>query len=296
MKYLRNAIAFLFVLCFFSVYSQTRLTKGVSHFPSYQAVVTQFYTHYRPKGDPDPNAMLQFARQPDGWYIITNTIQDQNTKTITPFWQPANGFLNLNGIFSILDSEKDVPFPHYQSEAFVRDNHTIRMFNLHTYYGYQGWADDIVTHLRPFQLELSDEDLYSLGRAHSARASAMMHHNPDGSNLPKVEYKHSGNSMTDQQLTDYYRENLAARECFKIIANRNPVFYDIVGKIQTKYANEVMQAYSDLLIFQNEELGKRQLIPNIYPPELVAHARNYLNNLPKGALFISFGDNDTYPL
>lgn len=296
MRFIRTFLPFILLIFSHSVFSQTGLTKLIGAFPSYDAIITQFYNNYAPEAGQDPNTILNFARKPSGWYLITYTIQDQEAKTATPFWLPASGFLSLSPLFSTIQDNNKVLFPHYQSEEYAREYHNLRMFNLHTFYGYQGWADDIVAELKSLQMQLNDEDLYSLGRAHSARASSMVHHNNDGSNLAKIDLKQNGNSLSEQQLTDYFCENLAARECFKIIANRNPTFYDIVGKIQTKYANEVVQAYLDLLIFQKEELAKKQLIPNIYPPEILAHARNYLNNIPKGAIFISYGDNDTYPL
>jgi hypothetical protein len=296
MKYIRFFLALLLFVFSHSVFSQTGLIKLISGFPSYDAVVTQFYTTYGPEAGQAPSVLMNFARKPEGWFIITSTIEDQENKTSHPFWTHSTGYLSLTPLYAVIKNEQKVEFPPYQSEEYTRSAYNLRMFKLHTFYGYNGWADDIIAHLQPDQKLLNDDDLYSLGRAHSARASSFVHHNAGATNLPMFTFNPKGNSINNEQLTDYYRENLAARECFKLLAIRNPVFYDIVGKIQTKYANEVMQAYLDLYIFQNEELAKKQLIPGIYPPEILANARNYLNNLPQGAIFISFGDNDTYPL
>lgn len=297
MKYLRLSLILIF--CFLSSNSllgQTGLSNAISAFPSYDAVVTQFYTNYAPEAGQDPNLIINFARKPTGWYIITFPANDPKSQTSTPFWLPSAGYLSLTPHFSVNQKSEKAFFPQHQSEESARTRFNMRMFNLHTFYGYHGWADDIVDKLKPIESQLSDADLYSLGRAHSARASTFVHHNINGSLLPMFVFNPAGNSLTEQELTIYQKENAAARACFDTISARNPLFNDIVGKIQTKYANEVMQAYLDLLIFQNETLAKQQLLPNIYPIEILSHARNYLNSLPKNALFISFGDNDTYPL
>jgi len=296
MKYIRFFLALLLFVFSHSIFGQTGLTKLISGFPSHDAVITQFYNNYSPEAGQDPNMILSFARKPEGWFIITSTIEDQENKTSYPFWTPSTGYLSLTPLYAVIKNEQKAEFSQYQSEENARSSYNLRMFKLHTFYGYNGWADDIIAHLQPDQKLLNDDDLYSLGRAHSARASSFVHHNPGATNLPMFTFNQKGNSLNDQQLTNYYKENLAARECFKILALRNPLFNDIIGKIQTKYANEVMQAYLDLFIFQNETLAKQQILTDIYPPEILAHARNYLNNLPKDALFISFGDNDTYPL
>jgi len=75
-----------------------------------------------------------------------------------------------------------------------------------------------------------------------------------------------------------------------------PKYPTPVGDIRDKYANEIMVKYHILMSFANDVVKGMELPTRIYKDSILQICRNYLTACPHGAIFVSFGDNDFYPL
>jgi hypothetical protein len=58
----------------------------------------------------------------------------------------------------------------------------------------------------------------------------------------------------------------------------------------------VMTKYQTLICFNAPEAAKMKLPENLYPDSLMNELRTMLDACPKGAVLLSFGDNDLYPV
>lgn len=288
--------AFLCVVLAYS-FSIAKAEKliGIETFPTFEEITTHFYKSYAPEAGENSALVFAFARKPDGWYLnVTDLSISQTDENYFTLWHVDSGYLQLNQ-FSKNNGKAAAKWPDYQSAKHTADAFQQRMFKLHTYFGYKGWADDVVSLLQN-KNDLGSNNLYSLGRAYSAIAGALMNHNAGASRLQIFSFNTAGNSLNNEQLLTYIELNKNACKAFKQIVDTDSLFFDIVGNIKTKYANEVVQAYLDLWIFQNAGIAKKQLTENIYPADMLANAANTLDNCPQNSIFISYGDNDFYPL
>ena len=80
------------------------------------------------------------------------------------------------------------------------------------------------------------------------------------------------------------------------MSNRAPGYKTIVGTIDTKYANEVVDIFASLLIYAEDYARSIKLPDTLYEDSTIAINRQILKDCPPNAIFLSFGDNDYYPL
>lgn len=280
---LKLIICFLiFYIAFHSnvVFSQ-KLQNYIENFPDYKEVIDSFYNNYiTDEADKDFIFTIEFARKPNGWSLIKinhltkDTVENQ-------FWNTKNKFIKLD-IFSKKNDNNNDTFSEYLSKESVYNSHNIRMFKIHTFYGYSNWQDDIIQYLEPINKKLNDEDLYSLARAYSLKYKSHF-------------YDSNTNYFISNKTIIEYHYNKAIHY-FETIYKRNPIFNDIVGKIQTKYANECVDFYLFYKLIGEDSMSLKCLKPNIYSQEIITNSKNYLSNCPKNAILITNEDNDTYPL
>ncbi|MCB9240393.1 MAG: hypothetical protein H6608_04655 [Flavobacteriales bacterium] len=291
MKFSRILFLLTFILCSFN--SMAALEKAVGNYPSFEDMVNTFFNTYNAPAELTAERLVKFARKKDGWHVYVTDFTGKTTVADEVVW--SGKFQELTYFVNKKDKKREIgTFASHQDKPHHLTPDHIRQFRIHTFFGYNGWAEDIISELEKNSKKLNDDDLYSLGRAYSAITGAITYRNPDA--VKDQPEKPANFRLDGDALTRYMNFNQKARDAFKTIAQRNPNFYDIVGKIQTKYANEVVQAMLDLWMYHDEVAARKQLIPNIYPEEILTNARNYLLNCPSNAILISVGDNDTYPL
>lgn len=280
---LKSIICFLiFYIVFYSnvVFSQ-KLQNYIENFPDYKEVVDSFYNNYI-TGIAEQNHIftIEFARKPSGWSLIKinhltkDTVENQ-------FWNTKDKFIKLDVFIKKNDNNNDT-LSEYLPKESVYNSNNIRMFKIHTFYGYCNWQDDIIQYLEPISEKLNDEDLYSLARAYSLKFK------------PHFYDSNTNYFITNKTIIENYYNK--AIHYFEIINKRNPIFNDKVGKIQTKYANECVDFYLFYKLIGEDSLSLKCLKPNIYSQEIITNSKNYLSNCPKNAILITNEDNDTYPL
>jgi hypothetical protein len=104
------------------------------------------------------------------------------------------------------------------------------------------------------------------------------------------------NCLTPVQREHYHQTESQAIETFRRLALQNPNFETIVGKAPIKYANEVMVEFHTYLTYADSFAVTFALPDNLYPDTVVQKAQQVLEKCPPGAILLSLGDNDLYPI
>ena len=240
------------------------------------------------------NSQLNFARTPYGWSVRLEKIPNKKLLYVGLLWHKEKGYQELDAFTPKTASDSFTQQTHVRE--WQETEHMKRMFRIHTFFNYNGWAEDAVSLLSPEVDQLNDHDLYSLARSYGAISMSLQDKERIASLQKRFEFDPKGNSLSKSDIQRSEKWNRLAVQHYKMLADRNPSFPTIVGKIRTKYANEVVQAYLDMFMFQSQEFARTYLREDIYDEDLLSHARNYLNSCPSDAILITFGDNDTYPL
>ncbi len=275
-----------------NIFAQVGRLQEYPDAPDYETLVNHFFNEYQDLED--DSRYIEFARKPTGWYVQLKLVK--NNKHADDYLYYAfekKAYENLDHLF-VRGSNPSDKFKSYKDFALGPFNE--RMFRIHPYYGYRGWGEDIVSAFEEHSDELNDLDLYSLGRAHSAISASITFNDRGASRTDGVQLLKNGNSMSSSYLDWYLYHTNKARIHFKALADRNPNFKTIVGTIRTKYANEVMEAYLDLIVTQNKTIAEAQVSSGVYPENILTDARNTLDNCPANAIYMSAGDNDFFPL
>jgi hypothetical protein len=178
----------------------------------------------------------------------------------------------------------------------LRQGPLVKSAELHPYYGYDGWYNDVID-LYEGRNDLTDWELNALARSYQTKGVSMLADltgyglEEERFNLPPGQ-----NSMTDEQVKTYLDINRMGLEIYKKLHQKNPGYMTPVGPIYTKYSNEIMDAFLQLMIHQNEATARKVLQPDLYDDYLLKSARNLLNSCPQDGVLITWGDTDTYPL
>lgn len=155
------------------------------------------------------------------------------------------------------------------------------------YFGYEGWAEDVIA---DFEGAEEDTTLEGLGRAYQAYGDGFLL-NLAGFNNPE-NYK----KPLDERIKAYTENTEKAIAAFTKLREVNPNYSMLVGKPQTKLANTYMAAWVNLSTIGKPDLAAKYIVPDLYDPLMLSFARSMLNSCPQNALLFTHGDNDTYPL
>ncbi len=269
--------------CVFNIAAQAQTT------PTIRQVVRQFYGRYNLSAF--TVQQVEFQKKKNDWYIVTIEYNGDKLNYNTPvlfYSGKQKKFLDLeidrNG------SERAVEVSQYV------DAYTIENFDLQPYYGYAGWYLDVIKDLgsRP---ELPDNDLYALGRAYSTAYTAPLTN--AGRDVAPGLYRDlpfAEAPLYGDNLSQFNRDADSAIACFGRLAARNPGYPTTVGNIRLKYANEILSRYHLLQTFAPAEAEKTIFPDGLYASPLLDSSRQLLSECPRNGIFLSFGDNDFYPL
>ncbi len=230
---------------------------------------------------------FNFIRDPNGWHVLPLYFSHKNENPIL-IWSATDYYP------SNIDPGKN------SKEVFITElisNRDLYDFTTHPFYGYQGWTDDVIIHLENKETAiLSDNELYGLARAYAQKASDILwshSHYSDPSQARGTQAE-----RRDAKLYLEYAEN--SLRYLHILYERSPGYRTLIGLMDLKYANEVMNHYFELNIFgfrrEAEKLLEEHNVQHLYQPFWEKYAREILSPLKKNGILFTNGDNDTYPL
>ncbi len=230
---------------------------------------------------------FNFIRDPSGWHVTPQYLSYKNPNRIT-IWSYDNKFPPH---IDPHKNDKDILITELISNQDLYD------FAIQPFYGYSGWMDDVIKYYEQKKTAtLSDNELYGLGRAYAQKASDIFWSHSQYSDPTKARGVRA--EKRDAKLYLEYAEK--SSYYLRILYERSPDYKTLVGLMDIKYANEVMDSFYELQIFGFEKeadkflesVGDKQLYHEFWE----RYAYEILSPLEKNSILFTNGDNDTYPL
>jgi hypothetical protein len=255
---------------------------------SIEDVVKEFYKKYRVTFY---DGYITFEKRKSDWYIVYNTVQNNELA-------PRERYLFYNGKtkkFQNLQLEENKDSSEVKVSDYVQE-YDIRNFNLQPYFGYAGWYKDVIKE-QESKSKLTDDELYGLARAYSTYAGSLISDAAGYADKKEIwNIPFNINGLTPMQIDRFKNIGDKAIRAFKKLADRNPDYETIVGKIGMKYSNEYIYQYQLLLTYADKYASTMKLPPDLFSEQQLATAKKNLESCPSGAILFSFGDNDFYPV
>lgn len=267
------------------------LLSGVSVkaavYPSLTEVVTKFYSDYSVR-EMKRGEAIQYHKKREGWFVVraeyNDTIRDYKIIDAELFWSSASGkYKQLKSFES-----------GYTRSSQSRISSDIRSANQYdfercSYYGYDGWDKDVIADFASYSGN-NDTIYESLARAYSNYASGFTgRHYSYHSELP-------ANLSEKQKQDEFLKNERLAIAVYDGLRKRNPNFEVLVGSIYTKYCNEIMATYDDLLYMGREKEIADYFKEDLYDPFMRSIALSMLESAERNGIIFTNGDNDSYPL
>lgn len=271
-------------LILFSLFSLASIANSQNQIPTIYDVVHKFYSTY----ELPTNSYVNFEKRKGQWTIMISTYEEIMAATGKkyPFYDTT--------------TKKYQPLPLAEKEDTLekdqrQDEYDIMSFQIHDFYGYRGWYKDVIADLEN-KTAYSDSSLYSLGRAYSAYARALV--DPDIYSVKEESFvlPMTENCMNATQYNKYCDLQQLAIKTFERLKKQNNNFQTLVGKIDTKYANEVITGFHTCLIYNKKQSASYTLPDGLYPDSVIKKTKDVLNACPKNSILVSLGDNDFYPI
>ena len=229
--------------------------------------------------------------------------------SVAQLWKKKSGYWLVERtpdkdivIGQVWSSEKKAYLPE-KMNAISTERHAytfkhpsnIFYFNLMPYYGYMGYANDVVADYEDSFMP-SDTILFALAVAHDDISSNYINDNrgtaKEGSGFELA----IGDTLDDKQLAQYLEEKKASFKLFETIVKRNPTFKSMVGNVKDKLDCVRMSAFIDLCIYKSNGYAKTILEEGMFTTNWLFWAEQCLAECPKGAVLTTFGDLDTFTL
>lgn len=274
-------------LCIFLLSIVTSVGFGQTTI-GYKSVVKYFFESYDYRKDTDTYPV--FIKRNYNYYIAEKSSSSSDVSKEQLFWSAKKGkYIEVDyneGIFE----EKELKD---KTLELNRGGY----YDLNPSFGYTNYFIDVIKQLKKKEfISLSDDEIYALGRAYSTYASSLVNHNSGTSSadLCFLKKDHGKNLLTPKQLLTYRHYRHLATSYFYKLYQKTPSYETFIGNIFTKYSNEHLTSFLDLLLVQNMEEAYKELNDSIYTPFEIAYAKNTLNSCKKNSILLLSGDNDTY--
>lgn len=234
--------------------------------------------------------VFRWEKRNQDWYLVSLEYQNGQYVDKTKTKVVANGkYLDV--------------LEHYRAKSDSNDTFNYQNTNtgythyqLQPYYGYNGWYNDVINYYQQYPPS-NATNYYALGRAYSTKATGYLGNQfGDAIATEKMELPLRMNCLQPKQISQFLATSAQAQNCFKQSMLIDPNLETIVGKIQIKYANEIITAFHTLLVFADSFAQHYSLPENIYPDSVLQASRQILQSCPSNSIFVSAGDNDFYPL
>ncbi len=279
----RRCIVLFSVFLSFSGNSQITNFRNIS----IEEVVLKFSQSYITNYEED--GYIKFEKRKEGYVIASSRFENGYLR---PFKRQVF-YSSLDTGYAELDFTENKGIKQPEVSEYL-DDYLIRNFNIHILYNYPGWYKDVIDSLES-QPELSDDQLYGLGRAYNqAFFDLILDQDDDPEN--QWSLGKNVNCLSNWQIAIIDSLSNKTLACYRKLMERNPAYETAVGPIALKFANEVMTHFHFMLTFANERSLSLKLPEHLYTEEVLLPLRNSLKSCPPGAILLSFGDNDFYPI
>jgi hypothetical protein len=258
--------------------------------PKIMEVAEKFYSTYDLRYS--DYSYAQFDKVNRDWYVRSQKVSG---RSLIPgerilFYDGTRKVFNELTEFEMYDSIIKIDPRDYIQEY---DEYN---YNIQPFYGYQGWYNDVIKYYEAFG-DHTENEIYGLARAYAAKANvASSNQSMDGPPNEIFTFPLGKNSFSPEQRKAFLENVDKAITNYKLLSTINPAFETRVGKVGVKHSNEIIYRYHILRSFDFDYASKIKLPNNVYADSIIQSSVALLNSMPPNAIFLSFGDNDFYPL